>query len=125
MERIAKSKYFLPLCGIIAGLVNGLLGAGGGIIVVFALSLALSETGVEGKDIFANALCVMLPLSAVSALIYAVSGSLTTRGMGVYILPAVLGGLTGALILPRLRPTALKRLFGTLVIYSGILLIIR
>ncbi len=108
-----------------AGLVNGLLGAGGGIIAVFALRLAMAESGAEEKDIFANALCVMLPLSAVSAFVYAASGNLTTRGMGVYILPAVLGGVLGAFILGRMRPRGLRRLFGALVIYSGILLIIK
>jgi uncharacterized membrane protein YfcA len=48
-----------------------------------------------------------------------------TEGFGAFALPAVLGGIGGGLLLGRLSTGALKKLFGGLVILSGILLIIR
>lgn len=111
--------------GLLAGFANGLLGAGGGIVAVFAFSYFLRSGEYERRDLYANALCVMLPICAVSCLRYAAAGYLVTEGFGIYALPAVLGGIVGGSLLGRLRASLLKKLFGLLVIYSGILLIVR
>lgn len=111
--------------GFFSGLANGLLGAGGGIIVVYALSYSLGEKIKDGRDVFANALCVMLPISAVSCVSYAIAGNLTVSGIGVYAIPAIIGGIVGGILLGKIRLTALRKLFAALVIYSGIVLIIK
>ncbi len=115
----------LLVFGLSAGLVNGLLGAGGGILIVYALGYALGEEEKDVRDLYANALCVMLPISALSCVRYALGGHLSTQNFSHYVLPALLGGLCGGLLLGRLRTHALKKLFAALVIYSGIILIIR
>ena len=125
MKTSRKSKIFLPLTGFFAGIVNGLLGAGGGIIIVYALNYTLLEQLHDRRDVFANALCVMLPISVVSCIFYAASGNLSVSGIGVYSIPAILGGILGALLLSKLKLNALKRLFSALVIYSGIMLLIK
>ncbi len=115
----------LALAGILAGFANGLLGAGGGIITVFALSKVMSGQMNGKNDTFANALCVMLPLSLLSCIIYAARGHMSVSGFGVLILPAIVGGVIGGLLLGRLKAVFMKRLFSGLVIISGILLIVR
>ena len=121
----SKACIFLAVAGLLAGVANGLLGAGGGIVAVFALSHFLRGAGYERRDLFANALCVMLPISAVSCVRYALAGHLVTDGFGVYVLPCLIGGLIGGILLGKLKASLLKKLFGALVIYSGVLLIIR
>ena len=116
---------YLAVGGLLAGFVNGLLGAGGGILAVFALSSAKPAELGEPSDLYANALCVMLPISALSCLRYAIAGNLVTEGFGVYALPAVAGGLLGGLFLGKLKAGVLRKLFGALVIWAGIALIIR
>lgn len=125
MKKDIKDKFFLPLTGFLSGLVNGLLGAGGGIIIVYALRHKLVNTNCDTRDIFANALCVMLPISALSCILYATSGNLSISGLGVYILPAILGGIAGGAMLGKIKTSFLKKLFGALVIYSGITLIMK
>ena len=130
MERLKKKTGktgvpYLVLTGLLAGLINGLLGAGGGIVVVFALSAFLGDAIEDPRDLYANALCVMVPISIVSCVRYATSGHPITEGFGVYALPAVAGGILGGILLGRLRASYLKKLFSALVIWSGILLIIR
>ncbi len=115
----------LLLFGLAAGVVNGLLGAGGGILIVYALGYALGGQDADARDLYANALCVMLPISALSCMRYAMGGHLSVDGFSRYVLPALLGGLAGGLLLGRLKTHALKKLFGALVIYSGLVLIIR
>ena len=118
-------SVYLCLTGLLAGFVNGLLGAGGGIPVVFALSGLLREELRDRRELYANALCVMLPISAVSCVRYALAGNLRTEGFGVYALPALLGGVVGGILLGRVKGAWLSRLFGLLVVVSGILLIVR
>ena len=125
--RQQKSKDALALAGagLLSGFANGLLGAGGGIIAVFALARLLRKNDYEGRDLFANALCVMLPISAVSCVRYAIDGHLVTEGFGILVLPAIVGGVLGAVLLGHLGTILLKKLFGSLVVLSGVLLIIR
>lgn len=111
--------------GFAAGVANGLLGAGGGIVIVYALNHALGDELSDRRDIFANALCVMLPVAAVSCIIYAISGNLSVSGIGAYAIPAILGGAAGGFMLGRINLNFLKKLFAALVIYSGITLIIK
>ena len=121
----AKAVGYLLLTGFGAGFANGLLGAGGGIVVIFSLGAFLLGQGYGRQDLYANALCVMLPITAVSCVRYAMAGHLVTEGFGIYALPAIIGGVLGAILLGRLKASLLKKLFGALVVYSGILLIIR
>ena len=115
----------LCLTGLLAGLANGLLGAGGGILAAFGL-LREYPTTLSPKDAYASALSVMLPLSLLSFLRYVGAGALSSAPpLGLYLVPAIIGGASGALLLGRLGNPAVRRLFGILVIWSGILLIIR
>lgn len=116
---------FLIGTGLVSGVLNGLLGAGGGIPIVFALAYLLGDSLEDPRDLYANALCVMLPISAISCVRYAMAGRLVTDGFGVYAIPAIAGGLLGGFLLGRLNATLVKKLFGALIIYSGVLLMIR
>lgn len=123
MKDLRKSKLFIPIMGLLAGLANGLLGAGGGVLAVYAIKGQIPD--IEERDVFANALCVMLPISAVSAIGYAIAGELQTDGLGAYALPAILGGVCGGILLERINARTLKKLFAAIVIYSGIALMLK
>ena len=125
MQRLIKSKYFLMLAGVTVGVTNGLLGAGGGIIAVWALRAALGDAIEDDRDVLANALCITLPISALSCLSYALHGNLKINGIGLYVIPAILGGALGGVLLGKLKSQSVRRLFSTLVVVSGVLLIIR
>ena len=109
----------LVAVGLAAGLVNGLLGAGGGILIVFGLTPLLGRDAENRRDIFANALCVMLPVSVVSLINYTAAGHLPQADFAPILIPCVIGGLAGALLLDRVNTTALQRLFAIIVIWSG------
>ena len=125
MPKLCKSKYFLIFAGILCGLINGALGAGGGIIAVWTLRMALGDELSDIRDVLANALCITLPVSAVSCLSYALRGNLKINGFGLYVLPAILGGILGGVLLGKIKAASARKLFSVLVVVSGLLLIIR
>ncbi len=119
-----RSALKLVLIGACAGFINGLLGSGGGILVVFGMTPLIADA--DGKrDVFANALAVMIPISLVSAITYASAGRIDIGEFGIYVLPAAIGGIIGAILLDKLKVGFLRRLFAILVIWSGIYLITR
>ncbi len=109
----------LLAAGLGAGFVNGFLGSGGGILLVFALGLA----GIAPRERFAATIAVTLPLSALSAFLYGRHVDLSAA-LG-YLLPALIGGCLGALFLDKISTALLKRIFGGLVLIAGIGLILR
>ncbi|MBQ9099745.1 MAG: TSUP family transporter [Clostridia bacterium] len=118
--------YILPilLIGVGAGFINGLLGAGGGILIVFGLGRLLKKRLRDPRSVYASAIAVMLPLSLLSVTRYLANGSLDTPVLGWLILPAIAGGALGGLLLRRLSPATLSRLFAGVVLVSGILLVV-
>lgn len=116
--RIAALPLLL-LCGGAAGFVNGLLGAGGGIILVFTLGAAMGRDA-DPRDIYATALAITLPVTALSLARYAAGGALDTTGFARFLIPAVLGGALGGWLLDRLDTRLTKKIFAAIVIWSGL-----
>lgn len=116
----------LFFCGVFAGVVNGLIGCGGGIIIVYALShLYRDSVERDGRDVFASAVASVLPMSAVSTLIYLREGDLLSAAEPRHIVPAVCGGIVGAYLLDRISVPWLRKIFAVLVIWAGASLILR
>lgn len=110
--------------GLLAGFINGLLGAGGGILIIYGLNKLLGSTLEDKRSVFATAIAVILPLSAVSAIQYFRQGSLDVTLLAWLILPAIAGGALGGWLLRRLSPAFLSRLFAGVVLVSGIVLVV-
>lgn len=111
--------------GIAAGFVNGLLGTGGGIILIFLLSKLLGDSSdFDTKDIFATVVAIILPMSLVSALCYTAGQSVTFSDAVPYIIPGIIGGILGGILLDIINTNALKKLFAIMVIYAGVRMIL-
>ena len=121
----AEKMIILGLGGFFGGFANGLLGAGGGIIMTFVLEAIMSEEEMARRDIFANVIAATLPISLFSTIIYGIRGDLQIEKFGNFVIPAVAGGLAGAYLLSKISPTWLKRIFALLVIWSGIYMVIK
>ena len=118
---LARLVFF----GFCAGVVNGLLGAGGGILLVFGLAPFFRSSENGQRDVFANALAVTFPVSLVSAISYAAAGRFSLEGFSHYLLPCAIGGIVGAFMLSKLNVKAIKTVFAVLVIFSGIYMVAR
>ena len=123
---ISNLKKWLPIpfLGLVAGFLNALLGAGGGIPLLLGLQALLGKRVADGRRFFTTTLAVMLPLSLLSVWQYQKKGALPTPPLFALLVPAVLGGALGALLLPRLSVGALRKIFATVVLFSGIFMVI-
>ena len=111
--------------GLAAGFINGMLGTGGGIILVFLLGYLMRRDPTlkniySTRDVFATVILEILPMSFVSALFYIKDGSVNINDALVYILPGIAGGIAGAYLLDKINVKFLKKLFAAMVIYAGV-----
>jgi uncharacterized membrane protein YfcA len=117
LSKVNKMNLFAIITGLIAGLVNGVFGGGGGMIVVPMLTNLLK---CKQKLAHATAILIILPLSIVSGLFYAAFGDFNLRvgvptGLGV-----IIGGIVGALLLKKLSSKIVVVLFSVLMAAAGV-----
>lgn len=109
------------LLGVPIGIVNGLFGAGGGMLTV----PLLKSNGLGQKEAHANAVAVILPITALSAAVYLFKGYVALSDAVIYIPTGLIGALLGTLLLKKLSGTVLRRIFGAFMIYSGIRMVLK
>ena len=120
-----KHKWILSAASVTAGVVNGFIGTGGGIILYFALKLSNKDSSHdEMKDILATIIAAIIPVSMVSAVVYMIRGEIIYRVLPIYLPAALVGGIVGALLLQRLHFKIIKKIFAVLIIYAGIRMVL-
>lgn len=108
----------LIVCGALAGIVNGLLGSGGGIILV---PLFLSWIKLEGKKAFATSVSVTLPLSLATMAVCYFNGDVPPFSKALpYLIGGGVGGILAGSLLKKLSVVWLRRIFGALLIIGGV-----
>lgn len=117
MELSAKNKGILLVFSALAGFINGFLGGGGGIVIVAVL---LAVMRLDQKRAQATALLVILPLTAVSAIVYLVKGNVDWLYTLWASLGVTAGGALGATLLSRLKGNAVKVIFALVLIAGGV-----
>ena len=111
--------------GFAAGVVGGIFGNGGGVLVVFLLGSMAGRLFEDRREIFSNVTAAVLPMAVVSALIYS-SFSPPSLADTVSVATASLaGGAVGALLLGKIKPEILKKIFAAVMIVSGAVVLIR
>lgn len=121
MKTFCKQNIRTALSGFAIGLVNGLLGAGGGMLAV----PILKSQGFSQKEAHTNAIAIILPITFLSASLYLFKGYVQFSDAFIYMPTGLIGALIGTYILHRISPSLLKKGFGVLMIYAGIRLLIK
>ena len=107
--------------GALSGLINGFLGAGSGVLLMYTVALFNSVGGRDAsKDNFATVVACVLPLALVSVVTYTRGGAADGALVGRFAIPAILGGVLGAMLTERLDAKILRIIFGVVVIIGGI-----
>lgn len=114
-------KWGSAVLGLISGALNGLFGAGGGITVV----PMLEQLEVSPQKAHATSVAIILPLSIASAAVYLFRGvPLHSRELLWLIPTGLIGAVVGTRLLKKIPAALLRRIFGIIMIYSGMRLIL-
>lgn len=116
-----KQKFYYSVLGLSAGALNGLFGAGGGMIVV----PFLEYSGIEPKKSHATSIAIIFMMSVISCIFYYFNGHLHFAEAAVYLPSGLIGAVCGAFLLKKMPKTLLKRLFGLLMIFSAVRLFLK
>lgn len=114
-------KIFYPVLAVLAGMINGLLGAGGGMLIV----PLLKKCGLNQRSTHATSVCIILPICLLSAIIYLLKGKVTVSDALPYLPFSVLGAVIGSLTLSKINQNFLRKLFGVFMLWAAVQLLIR
>ncbi len=105
------------IAGAVAGTVNGLFGAGGGMVLV---PLLTALTDIEDKDIFPASVSVILPICVVSLSFGALQGVFAWKEALPYLIGSTAGGVIAGLFGKKIPVAWLHRGLGLLIIWGGV-----
>ena len=105
------------LSGLCAGAVNGLFGAGGGMVLV----PMLTKWGkLPEKEVFPTSVAIILPVSIVSLLLSAPQEGLTFTTVLPYLTGSLLGGVACGILGKHIPVKWLHRVLGLMILWGGL-----
>jgi uncharacterized membrane protein YfcA len=117
-----KNNFKLYILGFITGLINGVFGSGGGMIIVPALVFIL---GLKDYKAHATAISIILPISIISTIVYFFNNSIPLKISFLVMLGGLVGSFIGAKILNKIPAKILRKVFGCIIIYTAVRMILK
>ena len=105
------------MAGLLAGVINGLLGAGGGMVLVPLLG---SFSELEDHQIFPTSVSIILPISLISLCFAWQISPADWHSALPYLLGSAGGGVTAGLLGQWIPVKWLHRILGILILLGGI-----
>lgn len=113
-----KSFYIKTVAiGVVGGVINGLLGVGGGTFLIPAM---VAWLGVHQHQAHGTSLSVTLPTALISVFIYTTNHIYNFDLAYKIALGGVIGGYLGAKIMEKMPALLLRRIFGVCLILTAI-----
>ena len=111
----------LIIIGLLAGILSGLVGVGGGVIIIplLIMLLGLTQHQAQGTALFA----MLPPIGILAAINYFKQGYVKWEYAVVIALTFVIGGYLGSKLSLSLPPQTVRRVFGVVMLIGGIKLI--
>lgn len=112
-----KKPVKYAVSGSLAGVANGLFGAGGG---MFLVPLFCRWCGMEERKAFATSVAVVAPMSAVSAVVYLLRQDVDFLRALPFLIGGLVGGVFAGRCLKRVPTVWLRRIFALFLLYGGV-----
>jgi len=117
----ASTFAILVGIGLLAGILSGFVGIGGGVIIVPALVFLL---GLSQHDAQGTSLALMLPPIGILAVMnYYKSGNLNITYAIIVAATFIIGGYFGSKLSLKLEPALVKRVFGIIMLLVSLKII--
>lgn len=117
-----KDNSKLIFIGLLAGFINGIFGSGGGTIIVPSLVFLVK---LEDYKAHATAISIILPFTIISTLVYLLNNSIPIKLSLFVALGGIAGSFLGAKYLKKIPTNILRKIFGSVIIYTAIRMILK
>lgn len=112
-----QNKWSMSLAGFCAGAVNGLFGAGGGMVLV---PLLTGLTDLKEDEVFPSSITIILPLCLVSLCVTAHQQSIDFIQALPYLMGGAFGAIPAGLWGRKIPVTWLHKGLGILILWGGL-----
>lgn len=113
-----KTQCLGPIiAGGAAGIINGLFGAGGGMVLVPLLCLL---TDLEDDQVFPASVSIILPVCLVSLIMSFRWEGLSATSVFLYLLGSGIGGIFAGFWAKKIPTVWLHRALGILILWGGV-----
>ena len=112
-----KNRFKLALIGFAAGAVNGLFGAGGGMILVPLLSKAGK---LDEQEVFPASVSIILPICLVSLCVSLLENNTPPESSVWYLIGSAIGGFGAGIWEEKIPTLWLHRILGIFILWGGI-----
>ena len=118
---IFSTFIILIIIGLLAGILSGLVGVGGGILMIplLIIFLGLTQHQAQGTALFA----MLPPIGILAAINYYKEGFVKWEYAIVIAFTFVIGGYLGSKLSLSLPPQMVRRIFGVIMLLGAIKLI--
>ena len=103
-----------------SGFLNGLFGSGGGVVAVMFLRPLLGDE----KKAHASATLMILVMSLISFALYAAYGQVEWAQGFRFVPGGIVGALLGTKLLKNIKSDVLRRVFGGVLVASGVVMLV-
>ena len=112
-----SKRFGIVIAGILAGVVNGILGTGGGMVLVPLLG---RFSDLEERQVFPASVSIILPISLISLFFAWQASPADWHAALPYLLGSTGGGVAAGILGKRISVQWLHRILGILILWGGI-----
>lgn len=118
----SQTIVLLIVIGLLAGILSGFVGVGGGVIIVPALiyALGMGQLDAQGTSLFV----LLLPVGILAVMNYWKSGNINWQFGIIIALTFVVGGYVGSKLALKISPSLVRFIFGIIMAYVSFRMII-
>jgi len=116
------NTLIITVIGVIGGIASGLLGIGGAVVMVPALIFiaGFNQLQAQGTTLFA----MIPPIGILAAFEYYKAGHVEIKTAAIIAAGFIIGAWLGSKLALNINPLILKKIFGFLLLYISIRMII-
>ena len=111
-----KDTIKMATAGTVSGMINGLFGAGGGMVLVPMLS---RFTDLSDEEIFPASISIILPMCLITLSVSATQRPLPWQDALPYLIGSALGGILSGMLGKKIPTIWLHRILGALILWGG------
>ena len=122
MKKLNFKKVIILIgVGVAGGAINGMFGAGAGLVLV---PLICASTKIDEKKVHATTLACVLLMCVVSSIIFVVKKQVDYKLTMWCLIGSLMGAILGTVLLQKFKNKIINLIFSCVLVLAGVLMIV-